>query len=413
MNINMRNWAVHSANRRKSKIDPKPAYQRGPVWSVNHQQLFIDSILRGYDIPKLYLRKVEDGQFEWEVIDGQQRLKAIWGFLSNEYPVSDDSDPVDGHIIAGQFYEDLNDDLVDQLEAYELSMVTVERAEDQEVEDMFLRLQNGVPLNSAEKRNAISGSIRDFVHEIADSSKFMNSSAAFNNTRYSHDEVIAQMVLIEMHGGPTSIRHTQLKDLYQNHKDFKKDSLTAKRVKRVLHFLRKAFPQKSPELTKVNLISLYTVASEALNKYTISDRAIEFGNWFIGFENRRREEEDKPEDQRDERMVSYQLAVLQQTANIASQQERRRILAEDMVTVISDLLLLDDQRQFTYEQRTAIFRIANGKCVNPDENEECVSDCGWDNFHADHIVAYSKGGRTTVANGQLLCASCNLKKTNN
>ena len=413
MNLNRHNWAVVSANRRKPRIDPKPAYQRGPVWSINHQQLFIDSILRGFDIPKFYLRKIDDEQYEWEVIDGQQRLRAIWGFLGNDYPVSDDADPVNGHEIAGKYYRDLHDDLIDQLDAYELATVTVEEADDQEVEDMFLRLQNGMPLNAAEKRNAISGSVRDFVHDLSEKSSLMVNSVAFANNRYAHDEVVAQMLLIEIRGGPTSVRHTQLKDLYQNHEYFKKNSSVANKVKRVMNFLRKAFPQKSPELSKVNLLSLYTVASESLTKFSIVARANEFGNWFIGFENRRKQEEDIPEDHRDERMVSYQLAVLQQTANSASQQERKRILTEDMLSMIPDLILLDDQRQFTHDQRAAIFRKARGKCTNPSNYGDCLVECGWDDFHADHIEPYSKGGRTTVANGQLLCRKCNLKKSNN
>ena len=43
-------WPIFSVNIRKPSIDPKPPYQRGPVWSVAHQQLFIDSILRNFDI---------------------------------------------------------------------------------------------------------------------------------------------------------------------------------------------------------------------------------------------------------------------------------------------------------------------------------------------------------------------------
>ena len=412
MNLSRESWPVFSANRRKTRIDPKPAYQRGPVWSQNHQQLFIDSVLRGFDIPKFYLRRVDDEKYNWEVIDGQQRLRAIWSFINNEFPVSVDSDPIDGHEIAGKNYCELHDELLDSFLAYELAMITVEEADDQEVEDMFLRLQNGMPLNSAEKRNAISGSVRDFVHNLAEGSKLMQHSAAFTNSRYSHDEVVAQMLLIEMRGGPTSVRHTQLKDLYQSHRNFRKNSSVANKVRRVLNFLAKAFPQKSPELSKVNILSLYTLASETLTKYSVADRANDFGNWFIGFENRRKQDEDMPEDQRDERMVSYQLAVLQQTANLASQQERRRILTEDMLSIISDLILLDDQRQFTHDQRAAIFRKAGGVCTNPSNSENCLVDCGWDDFHADHIKPYSKGGRTTVANGQLLCRVCNLKKSN-
>ena len=412
MNLNRQSWAVTSANRRKPRIDPKPAYQRGPVWSLSNKQLFIDSILRGFDIPKFYLRKISGEKYVWEVIDGQQRLRAIWGFLGNEFPVSEDADPVDGHEIAGKFYSDLHDELVDQLDAYELTTVTVEEADNQEVEDMFLRLQNGMPLNAAEKRNAISGSVREFIHDLAEKSKLTVSSVAFANNRYAHDEAVAQMLLIEMRGGPTSLHHTRLKDLYEKHRDFRKNSSVANKVKRVLRFLGKSFPQKSPELNKVNLLSLYTVASESLTKYAIGDRADEFGKWFIGFENRRKQEADIPVDQRDERMVSYQLAVLQQTTSLASQLERKRVLTEDLLSMIPDLILLDDQRQFTHDQRVAIFRKADGKCTNPENNRNCLVDCGWDDFHADHITPYSRGGRTTVANGQLLCKSCNLKKSN-
>ena len=56
----------------KEKIDTNPDYQRPPAWTKKQQQLLIDSILREYDIPKMYWRKVSGD--EYEVIDGQQRL---------------------------------------------------------------------------------------------------------------------------------------------------------------------------------------------------------------------------------------------------------------------------------------------------------------------------------------------------
>ncbi|MBI4449996.1 hypothetical protein HY634_02975 [Candidatus Uhrbacteria bacterium] len=38
--------------RREARTDPKPAYQRGPVWTTKQKQLLIDSVLRDLDIPK-------------------------------------------------------------------------------------------------------------------------------------------------------------------------------------------------------------------------------------------------------------------------------------------------------------------------------------------------------------------------
>ncbi len=63
------------------------------------------------------------------------------------------------------------------------------------------------------------------------------------------------------------------------------------------------------------------------------------------------------------------------------------------------------RRLFTRTQRSALFIAADGKC------QVCGDPLvtGW---HADHERPYSKGGATDVANGQALCAACNLRKGN-
>lgn len=412
MKRNQNPWPVFTAFARRRQIDPRPAYQRGLVWSLKYKQLLIDSILREFDIPKFYLRRIDREPYNWEILDGQQRLNAIWEFRSDEFPVSDDADPVNGHEIAGLFYKDLHYDVSGNFDSYPLDVVTVDEAEDNEIEDMFLRLQHGIPLNAAEKRNAIGGGIRDFIRELAESHKLMTQSVNIDSARYSHDEIIAQMLLVEMHGGPTSLHHNRLEKMYRDYKSFRESSSVATKLKKVLNFLARAFPKQTPELSKVNVISLYIVASESLEKYAISNRAGEIGHWFVGFENRRKPDEDKPEDELDEGMVDYRLSLLQRTAGQSSLKTRRDFLTHDMIATIPDLMLLDDQREFTSEQKIAIYRKANGECVNPNYNPDCSGHCDWDNWHADHIVPHSRGGRTTVENGQLLCPSCNLKKSN-
>ena len=410
MEIKMQQWTLHGVRRREGKIDPSPPRQTGARWSPSHKQLFIDSILRQYDIPKLYLRRVSRPPHQWEVIDGQQRLRAIWEFFRGEYPLSKDADDVDNYEIASKKYDELHEDMMDIFDAYPLHCVVFDETPDEVIDEIFIRLNNGVPLNSAEKRNAISGAMRDFVKQLTTEGPFFTKSVAVPDKRYARDEVLAQMTLVELNGGPCQVGYKQLKDMYEKNRTFKNDSTKAKRIRYVLSFLEKAFPQKTPELNKVNVLSLYILASELLGKYAISGSYKEFGRWFLDFEKRRQEDEAIDTDQRNQDWMQYQLYLSQATASQAALKHRHNVLISDILQEMPNLGLLDDQREYDYQQRIAIFRKYNSKCANPYDNHDCQVTCEWDNFHADHILPWSAGGKTTVSNGQLLCPSCNLKK---
>lgn len=410
MHIYSETWPLATVRRRERKIDPKPPRQTGPRWSPNQRQLFIDSILRQYDIPKLYLRRISRSHYQWEVIDGQQRLRAIWDFFRGDYQLSKDADTVNNIEISGKKYDELDEDLIEIFEAYPLHCIVFDETPDEVIDEIFIRLNNGVPLNSAEKRNAISGAMRDFVKQLVTAHPFFATSVGFKNKRYSYDEVLAQMTLVELNGGPCTVGHPQLRDMYEKKRTFNTDTAKAKRVSTVLNFLAKGFSKKTGELSKVNVLSLYILASELLAKFAISAKYQEFGQWFLDFEARRREDETRDADQRDSDLMQYQLFLSQATASQTALKHRHTVLMSDLLLNIPNLELLDPQRSFDYYQRIAIFRKYDGKCANPDSNPDCQVTCEWDNFHADHIVPWSAGGKTTVANGQLLCAKCNLAK---
>lgn len=63
------------------------------------------------------------------------------------------------------------------------------------------------------------------------------------------------------------------------------------------------------------------------------------------------------------------------------------------------------KRTFNALQRSVLAWVAGGRCMR------CGAPLG-KGFHADHVLAYSKGGATVTHNGQALCRDCNLRKGN-
>jgi len=69
------------------------------------------------------------------------------------------------------------------------------------------------------------------------------------------------------------------------------------------------------------------------------------------------------------------------------------------------------RRDFSPNQKNEIWSKSGGYCVHCDV--ELTPFKGESNsFQADHIVPHSKGGETTVENGQALCQACNGSKGN-
>lgn len=393
-------WPLFTLSRKRNKIDTSPDYQRPTVWTKAQKQLLIDSILRDYDIPKIYLHI--RGEDTYDVIDGQQRIRTIWSFYDDEFALPKDASPVNGLQVAGKKYSELPMDAASIIDSYSLDFVIMDKSEE-EIREMFLRLQNGTTLKAQEKRNAMPGKMRDYVRSLT-SHRFF-SKVHFSNTRYTFDQIAAQMTLLALNKGICNIKDRDLNQMYQREKDFDDKSAVSKNIIRILDYMDRMFPSKAPELKRYSTISLFILIMDLMPNYDIRDREADIANWFIGFEAKRALDEQKDPEEQDSRLILYHEKVSHSSDSEDSLLYRHEFLKESLLETVPNLPQKDSRRSFDQAQRQVIFRRDKGVC------RRCGAQCEWNAWEADHIVPWSRGGKTEIENGQVLCPSCNSKKS--
>ncbi len=240
MEMETRNRALDKIYKRRDRYEI-PDWQREEVWSKSKKQKLIDSILNKWKLPKFYFVKVSDSPEEYEVVDGQQRLTAIFEFLDNELPLSDSSAKKFG----AKYYEDLDDDISDEFDDFEIQFDEIIEADDKDLKEFFLRLQEGLPLTSSEKLNAVESKLRDFCVR-ASKHGFFKNTCYLANKRYSHFDVIAKAATIEVEGLSVGLRLDDMRQVFESQKAFSPNSQVAKRIKAALTLLESSFPKDSP-----------------------------------------------------------------------------------------------------------------------------------------------------------------------
>ena len=257
-----------------------PDWQREEVWPTSKKQNLIDSILRGWKLPKFYFVKTRSSPEEFEVVDGQQRLDAIWSFQDGHLQLTTEQAARHG----GATYEDLPDEVSDAFDDYEIEYDEINDATDEEVKLYFQRLQEGLPLNSSEKLNAVHSNLRDYC--VAASQKpFFKESVTASSKRYGYFDIMAKVATIEIEGLDTGLRFDDVKTVFETNSKFSDTSAAAKRIEKALKLLHEIFPTKNKYLKNRTLIQstvttvchLYSTGVASPDKKTLRS----FFEWFF------------------------------------------------------------------------------------------------------------------------------------
>lgn len=135
-------------------LDLSPQFQRRPIWTEEQASYLIDTILSGLPIPEIYIRSSSSpkGETRYEVVDGQQRIRSVLAFGTNDLELS--GDDISAKWL-GKRFEDLSDVEKTGFWDYKIVVRDVSGASDLEIRDLFKRLNiNSVVLNDQELRHA-------------------------------------------------------------------------------------------------------------------------------------------------------------------------------------------------------------------------------------------------------------------
>ena len=254
LDFNPREYSIRelfdSYNRKETILSPK--FQRRPVWEYKAKSYLIDSILSGLPIPRIFIRERTnlDMSATREIIDGQQRLKAIFDFLNDGFKVS----KVHNQQYGGLLYSELPDAVKRDFLKYPISAILLIDLDDNAVFDIFARLNTySVKLNSQELLNSqFFGVYKQLVYRLAQEYRtfWMDSKLLSEKSisRMEDAKLVSDLLSVIVEEKITSNSFEQSKKLYSKFEDTFEDAESIEeRFKTTLDLFSKVYPENFAE----------------------------------------------------------------------------------------------------------------------------------------------------------------------
>ncbi|AIY17859.1 DUF262 domain-containing protein [Pimelobacter simplex] len=202
----------------QGELELSPKFQRRPVWTTAARSYFVDSILREFPVPPLHIRLIGPGQRSTrrEIIDGQQRLRALFDFIGGRFALSRALQSE----WAGRSLDELPAEVRDRLFYYKFSVYQYQGLSDPEVLEIFARLNTySEGLSRQELRNGkYFGQFKTAVYESSyrhlefwRTHKILSERAI---ARMGEAELTSELFALELDG--LQDKKTSLDEFYRN-----------------------------------------------------------------------------------------------------------------------------------------------------------------------------------------------------
>ena len=182
----------------KGSITFDSAVQRGLVWDNDRKSLLIHSMMTGFPIPAMYAAKDTETKI-LSMLDGKQRSNAISDFLHGRFTLSnvpevilEDGTEVD---VNGMYFSGLCEELQDIISNYSLTIYYFEDISDEDVAELFYRINNGKALSSVEMSRVRSKALKT-IQEIGQHELFTTALTEKAFEKYTHEDLVIKSYIM-------------------------------------------------------------------------------------------------------------------------------------------------------------------------------------------------------------------------
>lgn len=170
------------------------AVQRKPSWDLGRKSLLIHSLIDGYPVPAFFFARNKSG---YDALDGKQRSLAMKEFVEGTYRLTDDTPDVtdeEGYpcAISGLYFSELPEWVRDNILDFSLTIYYFEEITEDEIRELFFRINNGKPLTAIELTRVKAKSLTGF-QEIAHHDMIASSISEAGKKSYFDEQTAMQI----------------------------------------------------------------------------------------------------------------------------------------------------------------------------------------------------------------------------
>lgn len=255
-----------------------PIQRASGQWSLMQKSLLIHSILADFPIPPLYLvkRTEEENSTVYQALDGKQRCTSIFEFIGGEYSLhaSTPSVTVEGteYELANKKFEDLSDECRDLILGFRFTIYALENATDEEIEEVFARLNASTPLTLIQKSRTEMGTELAEWTRKASQCDFLQHGVSLTTAqarRESELEILLQsMLLTDAKDSDYDYKAISMREVMKYCKDIRGNYAENQReqIMSTLDYLSEAFVEKHKFLKKSNVPMVFIMGNLAMQK---------------------------------------------------------------------------------------------------------------------------------------------------